>query len=465
MDKTLLEQSLQYMPLTEEDQAKKMLSVFVEQALQGVVTRQSNSRQALQQAAAWLDGLIQQQLNAILHQSAWLSLEGSWRGLKQLIDESETGQDSKIRVLSVTEQELHDDFARATDFDQSALFNKIYEQEFGTPGGEPYAILIHDHQYDYSPHQLGLLQQLSRIAAAAFCPLLTAASHSMFGIQQWQQLSTVRDVSAIFQGSEYVAWHRFRQQDEARFAVLTLPRVLAREPFAQETVQQQAHYCWTNAAYALAQCVSNAYAQHGWCTAIRGVENGGKIDTLPIVQVSTEDGDVEQLCPTEIVITDRREAELSELGFLPICHYKNSDWAVFFGAETVHRPRHYDNEAATSNARIAARLPYVLASSRFAHYLKIMARDKIGAFMEVEDVEHWLNRWILQYVNANANSKHDLKAKYPLAEAAVSVVASLDQPGHYQAVAWLRPWLQLEQLSSSLRLVANIPITRQETTR
>lgn len=287
-------------------------------------------------------------------------------------------------------------------------------------------------------------------------------------------LNKPRDLEKIFQSSDYIKWRNLRNSPDSRFIALLLPRVLARLPynaeqfptesfhFVEEINDEQPYYkygayCWSNAIYTYGLRLAHAFEKYGWCTAIRGHEGGGKIDNLPLHYFISENGDYDLLCPTEVAITDRREAELSHLGFLPICHYKNTDYAVFFGAQTIQKPIKYDKKEATENSAISSRLPYIMASSRFAHYLKIMARDKIGSFTDMSELENWLNRWIINYVNGNSDSGQELKAKYPLAEAKVKVEPISNRPGSYQAVAWLKPWLQLEELSTSIRLVARIP--------
>ena len=319
---------------------------------------------------------------------------------------------------------------------------------------------------------------MSNVAAAGFCPFISASSPALFGFDEWTELSKPRDLEKIFESLEYTKWRSFRDSDDSRFVTLTMPRVLARLPYGSATspieefgfeefeldaqkgvskTTNHADYCWMNAAYVMGAKLTNAFSQYGFCTAIRGAEGGGKVEGLPSHIFMSDDGDPDLKCPTEIGITDRREAELGKMGFLPLCHYKNTDYAVFFGAQTAQKPKKYDTPEATANAAISARLPYLMATSRFAHYLKVLARDKIGSFMEAEDVEVWLNRWILNYVNASEGSGQEVRARYPLADAKVQVREIPGRPGSYNAVAWLRPWLQLEELSTSLRLVAKIP--------
>jgi type VI secretion system protein ImpC len=374
-------------------------------------------------------------------------------------------------------KELFKDLDKAIEFDQSQTFKKLYENEFGSPGGEPYGALIGDYEFTSHPEDIDLLRHMSNVAAASFAPFITAAGAGMFGFESWTELSKPRDLEKIFESQEYMKWRSFRDSEDSRFVTMAMPRVLSRLPYgsatkaidefayeeaplrADGTPQAMDHddYPWMNAAYVLGTRMTDAFAQYGWCTAIRGAEGGGKVENLPTHIFESDDGDADSKCPTEIGITDRREAELSKLGFLPLCHYKNTDYAVFFGAQTTQKPKKYDRPEATANAAISARLPYMMATSRFAHYLKIMARDKIGSFMEAEDCEDWLNRWILNYVNNNADSGPDMKARYPLREARVEVKEIPGRPGSYNAVAYMRPWLQMEELTTSMRMVARIP--------
>ena len=383
----------------------------------------------------------------------------------------------KLRVMNVSKRDLHKDLTKAVEFDQSTVYKKLYEEEFGTPGGEPYGALIGDYEFTNHPEDLDVLSGMSQVAAAAFAPFISSASPTMFGLEEFTDLSKPRDLEKIFESVEYAKWKSFRESEDSRFVTLTMPRVLGRLPYGAATTvvdefafeetgisddgapRALGHrdFSWMNAAYVMGTRLTAAFSQYGWCTAIRGAEGGGKVEGLPSFTFRSDDGDVDQKCPTEIGITDRREAELSKLGFLPLTHYKNTDYAVFFGAQTVQKPKKYDAPDATANAAISARLPYIMATSRFAHYLKILGRDKIGSFMEPSDCEAWLNRWIVQYVNGNEAAGADMKARYPLAEASVQVKEIPGKPGSYQAVAHLRPWLQMEELTTSMRLVARIP--------
>jgi type VI secretion system protein ImpC len=473
----LLDQILTNTKQTEPDRAQDLVKTLVEQALAGTVTFDRNLTRTFDKAVKAIDAKMSQQLNAIMHDPKFLKLEGSWRGLHYLVQNSETGTALKLRVLNMTKRELGRDLSRAIEFDQSQLFKKIYENEFGTPGGEPYGALIGDYEWTNHPDDLESLRLVSNIAAGAFAPFISAAGAGMFGFDSWTELSKPRDLAKIFDTVEFAKWRAFRDSEDSRFVNLVMPRVIARLPYGKNTkpldefdyeeapvdargkalAMDHESYCWSNAAYVMGARLTDAFAQTGFCTAIRGAEGGGKVENLPTHVFTSDDGDLDAKCPTEIGITDRREFELSNQGFLPLCHYKNTDYAVFFGAQTTQKPKKYDRPEATANAAISARLPYIMASSRFAHYLKVMGRDKIGSFMEASNVESWLNRWIQNYVNSNVDAGQDMKARFPLREARVEVKEIPGKPGSYNAIAYLRPWLQMEELTTSLRMVASIP--------
>lgn len=474
---SFLEQAITATKQTSRDETEELLKTLTQEAMDGTVKWDKNLSVTINNAIAAIDQVMSTQLSAIMQHEKFQKLEGSWRGLNHLISNSETSTDLKIRMLNISKKELTKDLEKAVEFDQSQIFKKIYESEFGTAGGEPYAALIGDYEFSNHPDDLDMLTGMSNVAAAGFCPFISAADPKMFGFDSFTELSKPRDLEKIFDSAEYIKWRSFRDSEDSRFVTLTMPRVLARLPYGQDTKQVEAFnfeeatldndgrqlesghqdYCWMNAAYTMGTTLTQSYSEFGWCTSIRGAEGGGKVEGLPSHTFVSDDGDTDQKCPTEIGITDRREAELSKLGFLPLCHYKNTDYAVFFGAQTTQKPKKFDDPAATANSEISARLPYIMATSRIAHFLKVMARDKIGSFMEASDAEEWLNRWISSYVNASPGASAEMKARFPLAEANIEVKEVPGQPGVYSAVAWMRPWLQMEELSASMRMVASIP--------
>jgi type VI secretion system protein ImpC len=473
----LLDQVLGATKQTERDRAEELIRALTEEALKGTVSFSRNLTVTFDRAIAEIDRKVSEQLNQVMHHPRFTQLEGSWRGLNYLVMNSETGTSLKIRMLQMSKKEMSRDLQRAVEFDQSQLFKKIYENEFGTPGGEPYGSLIGDYEWTAHPDDVETLRLVSNVAAGAFAPFISAVGAGMFGFQDWRELSKPRDLAKIFETAEYAKWRSYRDTEDSRFVNLVMPRVIARLPYGAATVpveewnyeeaprnadgspaaQDHNDYCWMNAAYVMGARLTDAFAQHGFCTAIRGAEGGGKVSNLPHHVFTSDDGDSDAKCPTEIGITDRREAELSGLGFLPLCHYKNTDYAVFFGAQSTQKPKKYDRPEATANAAISARLPYLMATSRFAHYLKVMARDKIGSFMEASDCETWLNRWIQNFVNPMEGAGQEARAKYPLREAKIEVKEVPGKPGVYNAVAHLRPWLQMEELTTSMRMVARIP--------
>lgn len=474
---SLLEQAISATKLTERSRAEELIKTLVEEVNKGTVSVDKDITRTLNRGIAAIDAVISKQLSAIMHHAEFQKLEGTWRGMHYLVMNSETSTQLKIKVLNVSKDTLKKDLEKAVEFDQSAIFKKMYENEFGTPGGEPYGALIGDYNFGNHPEDIDTLSKMSNVAAAAFCPFLTAPAPDLFGFESWTEMTKPRDMAKVFDDIEHIKWRAFRDSEDSRFVTMTMPRVLARLPYGASTnkVDEFAYeevalgaggksisvshdqYTWMNASYVLGTRLTDAFAKYGWCTAIRGAEGGGKVEGLPVHVFTSDDGDTDLKCPTEVGITDRREKELSDLGFLPLCHYKNTDYAVFFGAQSAQKAKKYDRPAATANAAISARLPYIMATSRFAHYLKVIARDKIGSFMEVRDCQAWLERWIANYVTTDPNPSPDVKARYPLAEAKIEVKEIPGQPGSYNAVAWLRPWLQLEELTASMRMVASIP--------
>lgn len=417
------------------------------------------SLSGLEEALEKIDKLMQNTVNRILHDKAFQSLEANYRGVQRLFINEGQASSIRIKLLTLSEAELSKEASRPVSLERSTLYKKIYSAGFDHAGAHPFNALIGAYAFDHQNPDIQILNYLGQLAEKAFAPFIASAKPSLLGINHWRELNQLNHISPIFNDPAYAAWQGLREQRYARFITLTLPRVIARAQYTaqtqgiDETIDSDEDICWMNASFHLAECMIRAHQRYGWTTAIRGREGGGKIDALPLIP--RKQG--ETFCPAELGLSDEQEAELSHAGLLPFCHYKHTDYGVFFGAQTLYKPALYNTEEACANERIAARLPYVLATSRIAHYLKIMARDKIGSFMEASDCEIWLNQWLLNYVNANAGVKQRLKSKFPLAEARVSIVEDKSQPGRFQAVAWLRPWLQLEQLSASLRLVADIP--------
>jgi len=454
----------------QKERAKDMIGEFVSQVMAGELTLSKNMDVAINARLAEIDRLITAQMNEILHHEDFQKLEGSWRGLHHLVKNSLTGTQLKIRVMSATKKDLLKDFERALEFDQSALFKKIYEDEYGTFGGAPYGALIGDYEFGNHPQDMALLENMSQVAAAAHAPFLSAASSELFGWDNFNEMNEVRDVAKIFDRTEYAKWRSFRESEDSRYVGLTLPHVLGREPYGamtrptesfnfEEDVDGTDHkkYLWSNAAYALGTRLTEAFSMHGWCVAIRGVEGGGMVQGLPTHTFETDEGEVAMKCPTEVAITDRREKEFSDNGFIPLVHCKGTDYAAFFATQSAQKSKKYDTDEANANARLSTQLQYIFAVSRFAHYLKSMVRDKIGSFMSRQEAEIFLNRWIKGYVLANDVAPAEQKAKYPLREARVDVAEVPGKPGVYRAVAFLRPHFQLDELSVSLRLVAELP--------
>lgn len=454
----------------QREASKKQITTLIEEVMKGTVTVSKDVEATISARIADIDELISRQLNEIMHAEEFQKLEGSWRGLQYLVQQSETSTMLKLRVLNTSKQDLLKDLQKAPEFDQSGLFKKVYEEEYGQFGGAPFGALIGDYEFGRGPQDMELLEKISNVAAAAHAPFLSAASSEMFNLDSFTDIPNPRDMAKIFESAEYVKWKSFRESEDSRFVGLTLPHVLGRLPYGPETVPVEAFnfkenvdgtdhkkYLWSNAAYAMGARLTNAFAKYGWCAAIRGVEGGGLVEGLPSHTFNTDDGEVALKCPTEIAITDRREKELSDLGFIPLIHCKGTDKAAFFGAQSAQKAAKYDTDAANANARLSTQLQYLMATSRFAHYLKSIMRDKIGSFMTRKGCEDYLNRWIKNYVVSTEEAGQDVKAKYPLKEARIDVTEVAGKPGCYKAVAFLKPHFQLDELTVSLRLVAELP--------
>ncbi|KRB67884.1 type VI secretion system contractile sheath large subunit [Noviherbaspirillum sp. Root189] len=452
--------------------AKTLLGQFATQILdEGMKTAPDKGVVAMiNERIAEIDRILTDQLNAIMHHPEFQKLEGSWRGLHDMVMGTETGPTLKLRLLNVSKKELLKDLETAVDHDMSMLFKKVYEEEYGTFGGNPYSLMIGDYYFGRHPQDIALLQRLSKVAAAAHAPFISAAAPSLFDMGEFTELGVPRDLSKIFESAELASWRGFRETEDSRYVALVLPRYAARLPYGaktspvesfnfEEDVNGKDHskYLWANSAYQLGLRITDAYAKHSWTTAIRGVEGGGKIAGMTAHTFKTDEGDVVLKCPTEVTITDRREKELNDLGFIAAVNSKGSDFAAFFGGQTVNKPKLYNLDSANANAALSSRLPYVLAASRFAHYIKVIMRDKVGSFQTRQSVESYLNNWLSSYVLLSPNATQGEKARFPLAEGRVDVTEVAGKPGSYSATVFLRPHFQMEELTTSIRLVAELP--------
>lgn len=455
---------------SDRGRVKSQLSSFLNEVLAGTVLLSSDLISSIESRMAEIDALLSAQISKIIHMPAFQATEASWRGLHTLVHKSVT-ENTRIRVFNCTKKELLKDFKSASDFDQSTLFKTIYESEYGTFGGAPFSALVGDFEFDSMPQDIELLEQISHVAAAAHAPFLSAANAGMFGLSGFNEITRPRDLNKLFDTSDYIRWKSFRDQEDSRYIGLTLPRVVGRLPYGANTLPVETFnfeeeieestdgrgYLWINAAYELAGRLVSSFEESGWCAAIRGVEGGGLVNSLPIHNYISSSGEKLSQCPTEVAISDRREKELSDLGFIPLVHCKGTDYAAFFAVPSINKPRKYNSDAANANAHLSSQLPYILTMSRFAHYLKVMVRDKIGSFMSRDECENFLQTWINQYVVTSGTASAEVKAMHPLREARVDVIEVPGVPGMYKAVAYLKPHFQLEGLSMSLRLVADLP--------
>jgi type VI secretion system protein ImpC len=459
------------------DEAKSAVETAVQtlaqQALGQTKLIGKDVTQSINAMIAAIDAKLTAQINLILHAADFQKLEGAWRGLHYMVNNTESDEHLKIRVMDISKLELGKTLKRfkGAAWDQSPLFKKVYEEEYGQFGGEPFGALVGDYHFDQSPPDVEILGEMSKIAASAHAPFITGAGPSLMQMESWQELANPRDLTKIFSTPEYAGWRSLRESDDSKYLGMCMPRFLARTPYGAKTnpVEEfdfeedtagadHGKYTWANAAYAMATNINRSYKQYGWGSRIRGIESGGAVEGLPLHTFPTDDGGIDQKCPTEIAISDRREAELSKSGLLSLIHRKNSDVAAFIGAQSLHKPAEYDDPDATANANLAARLPYLFACNRFAHYLKCIVRDKIGSFKEKDEMQRWLNAWIMNYVDGDpVNSSEDTKAKKPLAAAEVVVEEVEGNPGYYSSKFFLRPHYQLEGLTVSLRLVSKLP--------
>lgn len=456
-----------------KEAVEEAVKTLAEQALAKANLISDDAVKSIEAIIAEIDKLLSNQVNLILHHRDFQALEGSWRGLHYLINHTETDEMLKIKVFNVSKKDLQAVLKKFKDvpWDQSPIFKKIYEHEYGQFGGEPFGCLIGDYEFDHRPTDVEFLNGIAQVSAAAHVPFIAAAAPTLLNMDSWQELANPRDLTKIFQTPEYASWRSLREAEDARYIGLTMPRFLSRLPYGaktvpidefafEEDVEHAKHdrYTWSNAAYAMGVNINRAFKLYGWCSRIRGIESGGAVEGLPTHTFPTDDGGVDMKCPTEIAISDRREAELAKNGFMPLLHKKNSDFAAFIGAQSLQKPFEYDDPDATANANLAARLPYLFAVCRFAHYLKCIVRDKIGSFKERDDMEKWLNKWISNYVEINpATATEQDKARRPLAAAEVVVEEVEGNPGYYNSKFFLRPHYQLEGLTVSLRLVSKLP--------
>lgn len=455
---------------SDRDRMKNQLNNFLAEVLSGAVVLSSDLIGSIEQRIAAIDELLSHQVSNIIHAPEFQKRESSWRGLHKLVQSSAT-ENTKVRLLHCSKQELIRDFKSASDFDQSVLFKSVYESEYGTFGGAPFSAFVGDFQFDNTPQDIELLEQISHVAAAAHAPFLSAIAPGMLSMTDFTELPRPRDLAKMFDTSDYARWRSFRQNDDSRYIGLTLPRVLGRIPYGAKTIPAEtfnfeelirenetgSDYLWINSAWELAGRIVESFEEYGWCATIRGVEGGGLVKSLPAYNYVSTSGERTMQCPTQVAISDRREKELSEQGFIPLVHCKGTDYAAFFAVQSINKPRQYNSEQANANARLSSQLPYILATSRFAHYLKSIVRDKVGSFMSRSECEEYLQQWIMQYVVASDDAGQETKARFPLREAKVEVVEVPGFPGTYRAIAWLKPHFQLEGLSMSLRLVADLP--------
>ena len=474
---SLLQKEFKPKSVRAKEEVENAVQTLAQYVLKDTHLVSEDTVRSIEAIIAALDIKMKEQLDVVLHNEEFQKVEGTWRGLHYLINNTETDEFLKVRVMNVNKNELGKNLKKfmGTAWDQSPIFKKLYEEEYGQFGGEPYGCLVGDYYFDNSPADVKMLANLAKVSAACHAPFIAAASPKMLQMDTWSELTNPRDLTKIMSTPDYAPYNSLRESDDSKYIALTMPRVLARLPYGADTEPVEAFdyeedtsgadsskYTWMNAAFSMAVNINRSFKLYGWCSRIRGIESGGAVEGLPVHTFPSDDGGVDMKCPTEIAISDRREAELSKIGMMPLIHKKNTDLAAFIGAQTIQKPAEYDDPDASANAALAARLPYLFASCRFAHYLKCIVRDKIGSFKEREDMQRWLQNWILNYVDGDpTNSTEETKARKPLAAAEVTVEEVEGSPGYYSAKFYLRPHYQLEGLTASLRLVSKLPSVKE----
>lgn len=463
----------------QEEHIAASLQAFAKAALDSKdVLAKGNVNEAIRMLIAQIDRDVGTQLDKILHEPTFQKLEGSWRGLKHLVDHTASSEMLQIKLMNVSKAELHKMFQNyeGTAWDQSPLFKRIYESEYGTLGGEPFGCLIGDYEFSHKGADMKVLKGVAQIAAAAHAPFIASPSPALFNMPTWQDINDPVDLTAKTLGPEHAEWRSFREDENARYVALAMPRFQARRPYSvednpaeelkyEEEAKGGGHhqYTWANSAYAMGANITQAFEAFGWCTQIRGLESGGIVEGLPTHTFATDDGGVDMKCPTEVSIPERRDAELSKNGLMALIHSKNSDYAAFIGGDTLHKPPAYMDAAATGNARLGARLPYVFAVSRFSHYLKVMVRAKIGQFKSPQAMQTYLHNWLIAYVEKDPDrAAPEALAKKPLSAAEVLVLANPENPGYYTAKISIKPHYQFEGMTAQLSLVTQLPSERPQ---
>ncbi|MGY3803917.1 type VI secretion system contractile sheath large subunit [Pigmentibacter ruber] len=472
---SVIEQLLNKSDLNKNDQqitnAKDMLTVFAKEVVNEKMEYKKTISHMISQRIADIDAILSEQINEIIHNPQFQKLEASWKGVQNLVKFAEPDDKLKIRVLDVTKEDILADADAAPQFDETGLFKLVYEQEYGTFGGSPYGLLVGDYTFGKGIEDIECLKAISSVAAAAHAPFIDAASHELFNINSFDEIDKPKHLGKLFNTAEYGSWNQFRSLEDSKYVTLTLPRVIMREPYGgkngipvkefhfEEDLDGTEHdkYLWGNPSFSLAERMVASYREFGWFSNIRGSENGGTVSSLPYHSFIDNEGNNTFKMPVETIITDRREKELDDLGFLTLVYKKGTDSATFFGSKTIHKLTEYDNDLANANAQLSVQLPYVMAVSRFAHYLKVIMRDKIGSFATQGEIDAYLNRWISRYVTSDDNASTYIKSIYPLREARVDVVSVPGKVGAYKAVMYLKPHFYLNELTVSLRLVTELP--------
>lgn len=429
------------------------------------------SSAVLDSMIAEIDRKLSQQVDEILHNTEYQKLESAWRSLQFLVDRVDFRENVRVEVLHVTKDELLEDFEDAPESVQSGLYKTVYSAEYGQFGGKPYACLIGNYEFGAHPRDIRLLQHTAAVAAMSHTPFIAAAAPEFFGIDDFSTLPNLKDIKSITEGPQYIKWQSFRQTENARYVGLTLPRFLLRLPYGPDTVPVKGFdyrekvaashqsYLWGNAAFAFASRVAESFAQYRWCVNIIGPQGGGTVEDLPLHQYEAM-GAIQTKIPTEVLISERREFELAEEGFIALTMRKGSDNAAFFSANSVQKPKFFGTSAAGKEAelnhKLGLQLPYMFIISRLAHYLKVIQREHIGTWKERGDLEQELNTWIRQYVSDMDNPMSGVRSRRPLRQAEVGVEEVPGEAGWYRVSLKVRPHFKYLGAYFTLSLVGRL---------
>jgi type VI secretion system protein ImpC len=478
MDLTIPDKSIDVMAYTDaaalaESRANERfgaeLSFFLESVIQSGESIEKIDKYVLDKIIADIDSKISDQLDEVMHHPDFQKMESAWRSLKFLVDRTDFRKNVKIDLLDLGKEELVEDFEDAAEIIQSGLYKQVYSDEYDTPGGEPYGVMISNYEFSSGPEDVGFLQNISKVAAACHCPFIGSATPKFFGKEKVQDLPKIEDLHTFMDRSEFLRWNAFRKTEDSRYVGLTMPRFALRLPYGADTIpvkefnytekitgEDHDKYLWGNGSFAFAANMVRSFIDNGWCVQIRGPESGGKVEDLPVHFFDVGKG-TQMKIPTEILIPETREFEFANEGFIPLSFYKNRNYACFFSANSSQKPQEYDDPTVTANMRINSRLPYIFMVSRIAHYLKVIQRENIGTTKSRSVLQDELNKWVKGLVTEMPDPGPELIATHPLKAAEVLVNEIPDNPGFFSVSLSVMPHFQIEGIDINLSLVSQMP--------